>query len=365
MKKIFLLLAIIALALTVSSQTYQLTRDTLAIPSSSACGFFEDPSGIYFYYLDHSLLTDGIHFYKDNKGAFKPYKDIKFSKEILDACRNKTLSLGNIIFISFDTLLAISDKKMAMIDLKNGKIIRNVAYNTDTNYALINSLQKIPVWNAKRRSLSFRLFNTSEFVTQRKQYYTGKLAAEYFPETGKLNMFPMEYPKMDFFKYYTTYDVSKPIIAFNEDKYIVGFQIIPLTYVYDAVSGKIDTLNLCEEGYVPLPDYKNENIDTAMWEDTKIGSWIFSHTRIYDRLIYDSYKKVYYRFFSRRFTSSDADKTNMYGVTIFDNQLKTKGENLFFDSAISVYYPTSNGIYGFVPDYGFGVIIERLKISDK
>ncbi len=363
MKKIILFFAIIVVSFTVYSQSYQLTRDTLHIPSNSVCGFFEDPSGIFFYWINSSMITDGIHFYKEKDGTFKPYKEVQFSNEILDAFRNKSISFSSLVFISSDTVLSVTNEKISIIDLKNGKILRQISYNNDSNYSLLLLGHPQSVWNSQRRSLTFTLFYIGEYLEKRKQCYTGQLVAEVFPETGVVNKFPMEYPVMNIFKYSSIVpNLFNPITTFNGDKYVVGFSIIPLTYVYNVSLNKIDTLNICEDGYMPLPEYKNPTSTPNNYEDPNIASWIFSHTRIYDQLIYNPYKDLYYRFF---YKISNTSQTDVLGVTILDNQLRVFGKNIIFDTPVSVYYPTSKGLYGCKPDYGFGIVLERLELFEK
>lgn len=364
MKKIVTIFTITLLSFTIYSQSYHLTRDTFRIPSNSICGFFEEPKGIYFYWFNPSFITDGIHFYKETNGEFNPYKDIKFSTEILDAFRNGSISLGSLVFISFDTALSIIGEEIVMLDFKKGTILQRTTYNTDSNYRLLVPDNPQNMWNSQRRSLAFRLYYIGDYVNKREQYYTGQLAAEVFPEKGVVNKFPMEYPVMNIFKYSSIIsNLFYPNITFNGDTYVVGFSIIPLTYVYDVSTRKIDTLNICEEGYMPLPEYKNPSLGPNGYEDPNLASWIFSHIRIYHRLIYDAYTHRYYRFFSQR--KNDNNKTSVQGVSIFDNQWQMIGKNIFFDTPVSVYYSTSKGFYGYKTDAGFGIVIEKLEIIEK
>ncbi|MDD3280249.1 MAG: DUF4221 family protein [Bacteroidales bacterium] len=364
MKKKITIFTITFFSLTVYSQSYHSTRDTFHIPSNSICGFFEEPTGVYFYWLNPSFITDGIHFYKETKGEFSPYKNIKFSTEILDAFRNRSISLASFVFISFDTALSINGKEIVMLDLKKGKILQRTTYNTDSNYSLLLSDNPQNMWNPQRRSLAFRLYYIGDYVNKREQYYTGQLVAEVFPETGVVNKFPMKYPVMNIFKYSgIASNLFYPNITFHGDTYVVGFLIIPLTYEYNVTSNKLETKNVCEEGYIPLPEYKNPTLASNDYEDPNIASWIFSHTRIYNRLIYDAYTHRYYRFFSQQI--NDNDKTSVQGVSVFDNQWQMIGKNIIFDSPVSVYYPTSKGIYGYTSDVGFGIIINKLEIIEK
>ena len=282
----------------------------------------------------------------------------------MDAYRNRSISLASLVFISFDTVLSITDKEIVMLDFKKGKILQRITYNTDSNYSLSLSDNPQNMWNPQRRSLAFRLYYIGEYVNKREQYYTGQLATEVFPEKGVVNKFPMEYPVMNIFKYSSIIShLFYPNITFNGDTYVVGFLIIPLTYEYNVKSNKLETKNVCEEGYIPLPNYENSMLDSTYYEDVKIGSWLMAHTRIYNRLIYDAYTHRYYRFFSQR--KNDNNKTSVQGVSIFDNQWQMIGKNIIFDSPVSVYYPTSKGIYGYTSDFGFGIIINKLEIIEK
>lgn len=372
MRKLFLLFTITIITFTVSSQTYRISRDTMLIPSNACCGFFEEPSGIYFYWINPSMITDGIHFYKEAKGEFRPVKNVKFSTEILDAYRNKSLSFSSLVFISSDTVLSITDKEIVLLDLKRGKILKQTTYNNDSNYRLILPTNRQNLWNAQHRSLAFRLYyigdyvedsqknNTNHFINNRKQYYTGQLVAEVFPETGVVNKLPMEYPISPVFRPYSSYDVFKPTICCNNNLYIIGFQVIPFTYLYNVSTGKSDTIQLYEDEYIPFPDFSNIK-DTLRDSCNELHSWIFSKARIYHPLIYDSFTHRYYRFFNQH--KNDNSKTFIQGLSMFDEQFHVVGKNIFFDTPLSVYYPTSKGIYGCKPDNGFGVVIEKLEIN--
>jgi hypothetical protein len=125
----------------------------------------------------------------------------------------------------------------------------------------------------------------------------------------------------------------------------------------------LESKNVCEESYTPLPNYENSVFDTINYEDVKIGPWLMTHARIYHQLIYDSYTHRYYRFFNQH--KNDNSKTFIQGLSMFDEQFHVVGKNIFFDTPLSVYYPTSKGIYGCKPDNGFGVVIEKLEITEK
>ena len=331
-------------------------------------GFFENDSGIYFY----GLKYDTIFLYKENAdGHFEFDFYIQLPKQYTEqyADNDNVSYIKQLIFINMDSIIIYHENHLALISIEQDSLLKKFYHSRDSDwYCFVSRNGAFLRWNKKRNTLPISIYRWDNYAIRTWRCDT-EFMGEFSFEKDTFSFFPVKLPYDPYNNYLITdyYGESDELFAFNGDTFVIGFQVTPATYLYNAANNHVDSLYLQNSTYVPLPE-----ADTARIRETSFGNYMheaYLEHNFFCAILYDEYKQVYYRLFSKAMPLKNDEgllntiQDKEFGLTIFDKNLQIIGDvvcwswkDYFFETP---YYPTSKGLYGYEHDYG---IIHKIKL---
>jgi len=302
-----------------------LERDTIITPNFNVSGFYENDSGIYFYGLEY----DTIYLYKENtEGHFEFDSYIQLPQQY--TLNEDIFDIKQLVFINMDSIIIFHQNNIALFSTKQDSILK-IFYHSRyfERYDFIARGSTFLRWNKHRKTLPIIIFQID--YDKRTWRVDTEFLAEFSFEKDTFSIFPVKYP---YYPYNTSmidyYSKNDALFAFNGDTFVCGFQITPITYLYNAASGHIDSLYLQNSMYVPLPEP-----DTARVREISYINYMHEVSlehNFYSAIVYDEYNQVYYRFFSKAMPRRNAEgllntlEDKEFGLTVLDKNLKIIGD---------------------------------------
>jgi len=329
--------------------SYILERDTITSTFFIAEGFYENDSDIYFY----GLKNDTIYLYKENaKGNFEFDSYLRLPKQYTE--NEDIYGIKQLVFINMDSIIIFHDTNLALFSTKQDSLLK-IFYHSRRHdwYDFIARGNTFLRWNKKRNTLPMIIFQSD--YDKRTWLCDTEFLAEFSFEKDTYSVFPVKYPyypynNISILEYYSS---NNALFAFNGDTFVFSFQITPITYLYDAKSGRRDSLFLQNSMYVPLPEPDTTRIREISLDNSS-GEAYLEHN-FYTSIVYDEYNKVYYRFFNKYLPRRNAEgllntwEDKEFGLTVLDSKLQIIGDVSWlwsWQDDAPIYYPTSKGLYG-------------------
>ena len=230
-----------------------LERDTLTTPCCYVNGFFENDSGIYFY----GLKYDTIFLFKENaNGHFEFDFYIQLPKQYTEpfADDDNFTYIKELIFINMDSIIIFHKNHLALFCVKQDSVLKKFYHSRDDDwYFFISRGETFLRWNKKRNTLPLSIYRYDNDAIRTWRGDT-EFMGEYSFEKDTFSFFPVKLPYYPYHNYLMTdyFGSTDQLFAFNGDTFVVGFQITPATYLYNAASNQIDSLFLQNSMYVPI-----------------------------------------------------------------------------------------------------------------
>ncbi len=288
--------------------------------------------GIYEYNKDIFLFakfskSDTIYIFKEGKNGFNLFKDVPLPKVYLDTIGSEIQSdRFQIAFIDLNNIIIVTRYSLAMIDIKNSKLVKYY-YQSYDKYALVDRFGVIK-WNQYRNKLPMMLVRFDNH-SERKWAWDSQLLAEFDFKTGKINILPIVYPFVEQYRSKgMNYSYADPLITFNKNKYVVAFGNNPIIFTYDVKTEKKDSFYIEIINYKPVTIITDSIVeqDFNLYQDYVMSA--YTNDFFYTEIIYDEYYHVYYRFFYKDMPKYDENGlVNTFnkkdiGLTILDRILK-------------------------------------------
>ena len=330
-------------------------------------GFFENNSGIYFY----GLKVDTIFLYKENAGGhFELNSYILLPKQYAQqySDTDNIAYIEQLIFINMDSIIIFHQNHLALFSVKQDSVFKKFYHSRDNDwFNFVARGETFLRWNKKRKTLPLVIYRWDNHDIRKWRGDT-EIVGEYSFEKDTFFYFPVKLP-------YDPYNNplktdycgnADELFAFNGDTFVISFQITPATYLYNAASNRIDSLFLQNSTYITL-----QEADTARARDISRENYMDElqlENNYYSAIVYDEYKQVYYRFFSKAMPRKNAEgllntwEDKESGLTVLDNNLQIIGDVLWSnaDNLLTPHYPTSKGVYEYHDEKG---IIYKRKLS--
>lgn len=342
-----------------------LEKDSVMAPYFNALGFYENDSGIYFY----GLRFETIYLYKENaEGHFELDSYIQLPEQYT---AGKDISeVEQLVFINMDSIIIYHKNNIALISTKQDSLLKIFYHSRDDDwFNFIARGNTFLRWNKKRNTLPVIIFRWDDHD---KRTWRGdtEIFAEYSFEKDTFSIFPVKLPYHPYNTLIGDYSENDPFFAFNGDTFVFGFQITPVTYLYNAGNRHMDSLFIQNSMYVPLPEY-----DTARIREISIGNFlhevILEHN-FYTGIVYDEYNRVYYRFFNKAMPRKNAEgllntmEDKEFGLTVLDTNLQIIGDVSWpWQEHCFIQYPTSKGLYGYSQEHRETIIYKRKLIYEE
>jgi hypothetical protein len=334
---------------------YRIEKDSINHSSSfanlKAWGIYEYNKSIFLY--SKLSKSDTLYIFKEEKNGFNPYKFVSLPKAYLDTIGKEIESdRFQIAFIDLNNIIIVTRYSLALIDIKNNKLLKYY-FQSYNDYALVDRFGSMK-WNNYNKKLPMMLVRVND-RKERKWAWDTKLLAEFDFKTGEINILPIVYPFVEQYQSkFMNYSYVDPLITFNKSKYVVAFGNNPVIFTYNVKNKSFDSLFIENQNYKPITIISDTNVehDFNLYQDYVMST--YTNDFYYTSIVYDEYKNVYYRFFSKDMPKYDENgllnpfNKKDVGLTILDENFKIIGD-VFWKSKegnSTCWFPTSNGLYG-------------------
>lgn len=340
--------------------TRMIELDTLHnIPSYSQYTFFEAKDTLYFcikpWKCDSLLL-----YTRDCHGEWKIKSFLKIPKAFLNSTNGN--NVDEWVFINKDTIIAYTSyTDFTFLDIINGNVICSVPENTE-RYNLDSRCFNHLQWNHKRASLP--LMYISWNYEERKYRGDVEIAAEYSLKSG-LHLIPVKYPYEISDSHLNDYNsFFNPLMVSHDNIVVFAFTTSPIMIYFDQQKGKAKVKSVKNKYYKPLSPVDTNRIAELSPPNFIMEQYLTNF--FFESLLYDPYKKMYYRFFSKDMPLKNKEglfntmEDKVYGVTLLNDKLKPIGDVCFKSNEYKrKYFVSCNGLFNASQSDG-KVIISKL-----
>ena len=347
-----------------------LERDTITAPYFLVNGFYENDSGIYFYGLKFDSTNYTIYLYKENaERHFEFDSYIPLSRQYTDSVG---CYVSQLVFINMDSIIIYHENNIALFSVQQDSILKIFYHSRDDNwYSFIARGNTFLRWNKKRNALPLIIYRWDN-LDMRTWRGDTEFSGEFSFEKDTFSFFPVKLPYYPYNTSIADYGSTDQFFAFNGDTFAFGFQITPVTYLYNAENHHTDSLFLQNSMYIPLQER-----DTARIREISVLNYLREASlehNFYTAIVYDEYNNVYYRFFDKAMPKRNAEgllntwEDKEFGLTVLDNNLQIIGDVCWSweDHYFIIQYPTSKGLYGYIHlDGEKSIIYKRTLVYEK
>lgn len=297
---------------------YTVTHKNIQLPDSANFDQFiayqQDTNLTIVYFNYHSNTIDFINFNQNKFLKSIPLNTSEFPLE-------ENINVGSIYSKNQDSILLLTENYFVIID-SVGKIIYKDAVNLD----LQNNTYKKNIFENLSKSFSIYAYNNKIYFPQRsyqyslrtKEFYNTPVEAYIDLGTNATHELPLKYPALYTDNFYGYLDFCYR--EAHDSLGILSFMADPNIYIYNynknnyaIVGGK----SSYQEKIKPLKkEYKNNS-------NRLIEYYVTSP--FYSKILWDKYRKLYYRFFYNGLNIKNIDGTyNCFAdkdiiLMIFDN----------------------------------------------
>ena len=304
------------------------------------------------YLLAFSKKDTLIHILKEENDGFVPISKFALDAATLDQLieEDKVLLNSHLLMLDTHLLLIVPNNYLySVYDVNKQQLVFQRIQKNDS--LLIGaSKNDAMLYDKKRKKLIYFPFN----LNSDGEIFQYKILAGENIYTGQKELYPIYFLQVQEFKdgYVYLEQFHFHCIAGN-NKYVTTQSQTSILSVYDIQTQKIENFNIISDNYTPYPkEYKDFNFDNDFiglinFKNKSMTCDYYNHC-----LLYDEYKKIYYRFFSISQPEYNEEglkntiNSKHTGVSLIDENFNYIGdyveENLFFMKNKAI--PTSTGL---------------------
>ena len=303
------------------------------------------------YLLAFSQKDSLMHILKEDSSGFVPFGNFALDTATLYQLLEEDKMLLNSHLLMLDThllLIVPNNYLYSVYDINAQQLMFQRIQKNDS--ILIGATQNdAMMYDKQRERLVYFPYNLN-FTDDSFRY---KILTGENIYTGNQELYPVYFPQVKEFKDGYTNLEQCHFHCIAGDKYVTTQSKTNILSVYDTQTQKVKMFDIVSDNYTPYPkEYKNYNfnddfIGLINFKNKTMTCDYYNHS-----LLYDEYKKLYYRFFSIAQPEYNEEglkntiNTKHTGVSLIDEKFNYIGdyveENLFFIKNKAI--PTSKGL---------------------
>ena len=275
-------------------------------------------------------------------------------------------TISNAALINKDSIILFQKKKISIYNFQKKEIVYEYYHSSyDTSKVVLLDRNQPIIWNKERKSFLILIIRLDNSKT-RKNNSDAECVGEFNISNKKLTYLGIKYSS-DYNSDKINLPFLDPFFACNEKVILTAYGISPDINIYNFKTRKSNFVTLKHKHYSEI---RGISRDSARFKDNLINTIV--HTFRYVSIIYDPYKKLFYRFYELSMnTERNEDgfiktyKEKKLGVNIIDENINVI-DDIILDSVHlpRKWFPTTEGLFQ-ITSTKEKLVLSKLKIEKK